>query len=611
MKHVIGLALACSLGLALPLDARAADDSFDPLQAGGVKEDQLTVVSNYKAELAIAGVLQAKKEDVLVCYGAVASPSSWQAVIDLGTRFSTLIAGQAAQQAARAELKKQQSTLEQAKSKLVAAEQTLTEATNAQSEWAKRTDPAATEKKIAADNALASAKAGQVVATQDVAVATKAVATATTKLAALQVTDTSGDKAAPQSLRDEFASALAVTENSARSPANFRAAVKDAKRRAACLRYTTAVNAAFNSTSAAKNAPDANEEQTARVKARIEDTIGKTTDVASAVTGSSSALEQPGAPERVVYTVMSALGADSKTTGSQLLMTLNLASIGSSDSAKPVDNVFLRNLFLRVGLPLQSGSSTSQAAAVATTPSSAMSGSATPATTPEVKRLSFVLGGSLADASDPRLATHDECFDFVKAYVPLALNETESKARVAERQLYYGSCAQIAANRDRLAWRAGLGLVTTKDADRETTKPEVIAGALVYGPSDWVLFNAIGQRLLEPYVVNTVGGGVSLNIDAGGETPGSQWGRLSLDAIGLAEFRPRDASAGVASSKSWEARLSVTGSGKVATGGVAQFSIGPRILSSGDVGLFSTVALTYDADQLINQLLVPPAASTQ
>jgi hypothetical protein len=44
---------------------------------------------------------------------------------------------------------------------------------------------------------------------------------------------------------------------------------------------------------------------------------------------------------------------------------------------------------------------------------------------------------------------------------------------------------------------------------------------------------------------------------------------------------------------------------------LSQFSVGPRILGSGDVGLFATFALTYDADHLINGLLTPPPTTSQ
>ena len=83
---------------------------------------------------------------------------------------------------------------------------------------------------------------------------------------------------------------------------------------------------------------------------------------------------------------------------------------------------------------------------------------------------------------------------------------------------------------------------------------------------------------------------------------GSPFARRGRDG----RIRPADHDLCIKHGTSWEARLSATASGKVATGGVGQFSIGPRILSSGTVGLFSTIALTYDADTLINNLLTPP-----
>ena len=399
--------------------------------------------------------------------------------------------------------------------------------------------------------------------------------------------------------RTEFVHALVSVENAARSPKDFRKAVSDPERVKACNDYRAAFNIAVRSQQAALE-PSADTEQAqiqaATVKARLEDTLGKTTATTSAVAGSSNLLEQPGAPERIVYTVMSALGADSETTGTQLLMTLNLASSLASSDAKPVESPFLRNLFVRVGLPLEVTEGQSQADDPENAPET---------DTPDVSRMSFVVGGSLLDDSDPRLHTDDKCFKFVKAYIPPTLDEEESQNRVRERQLYYASCAQIVANRQRLAWRAGLGILTTKEESHQRTKPEVMAAALVYGPTDWLLFNAIGQRFLQPYKVNTVGGGFSAILDAGGDQPGGQWGRLSIDALGFAQFREKDEAAGISRSKEWEARLAITGSGKIVSGGVAQFSVGPRIFSSGDVGLFTTVALTYDADNLIHSLLTP------
>lgn len=120
--------------------------------------------------------------------------------------------------------------------------------------------------------------------------------------------------------------------------------------------------------------------------------------------------------------------------------------------------------------------------------------------------------------------------------------------------------------------------------------------------------NLIGQRLLQPNIVNVAGAGFSLYADAGGDAPGSEWGRISLDALILAQHREADRANAVTSSTGWEARISLSGSGKVMMGGVGHVSVGPRILSSGDVGIFSTFAFSYDADRLITTLLSPPAA---
>ncbi len=565
----------------LSLSTRSGAEPLE-VDLGGPADEHssLTAASDYQLERAFVSVLKAQQDNVFACYGvATDKHKPWLDLLELGSKLS-------GQVQVNADLKAAQTNVKAATSTLEAANVSVSKAQDALSVWEKRTEPDAIKPTIAAKGELTAALKAQ-------ASAKAAVNDANTALAAAQVALSKvGSTADPKPMRDKFAQDLATLQNAQRSPKDFRKAAEDPARRKACKAYQDAVNAALNVDQATGSDED---EAAARVTARINDTIGKTTGVSSAVTGSSSALEQPGAPERVVYTVMAALGADSKTTGNQLLMTLNLASIGASDSTKPVESVLLRNLFLRVALPLEKTQNQSQAAA------------ATGGTTrPSVSRMSFVLGGSLLDESDPRLPTHDDCFDFARTYTPFALDEKEDEKRIDERQLYYGQCAQIAANRDRLAWRVGAGLATTTEDNRQKTRTEILAAAAVYAPNDTIFFNAIAQRLLEPYVVNTVGGGFSLYVDAGGDKPGTQWGRLSIDALGLAELRPRDDAAGVTHSTGWEARLALTGYGKVASGGVAQFSVGPRILGSGEVGLFSTFALSYDADSLVTTLLTPP-----
>jgi hypothetical protein len=551
------------LGVASLLCAAGGDDEL--LGTGGVTERSLGEQSDYVAECQIAKVLEDNKSDVIACHGATQASQEWEEVIRLGGAFranaahwETLEARTQTQTACGESRAPESQSLSQARAAVTQAE------TAAQS----------------TDDALATAQALEL--------ARSAFAAAIEKEKAEVLKSTNDARAT-------FASALATAENTNRSPADFRKAVRDPARRSACRSYAAALNRALS-----RQDVSPQESQDAAVKARVDDTIGKTTGLSSALTGASSVVEQPGAPDRIVYTVMSALGADSKTTGTQLLMTLNLASIGAADSTRPVASTALRNLFLRVGLPLRSTSGQTQAAGAML---------ATPGANPNVTRMTFVLGGSLLDSSDPRLADHAECFDFARSYAPLALNEKESASRSAERQLYYGSCAQIAANRDRLAWRTGVGVYTTQQGDQQKTTPEILAGALVYGPSDWLMFNLIGQRLLEPHIVNTLGAGVALNIDAGGQTPGSQWGRLSLETLVMVEMTQHDPSAGISSSTGWEARTSISAYGKILTGGIGQVSIGPRILSTGHVGLFATVALTYDADHLINDLLLPPPVS--
>src|SRR4051794_8233970 len=94
MKHLFaGVAVLC-LALTFSAGARAPGAGSDLsvlLGESGVDEDTLTVLSTFKAEATLAGVLAAKQHEVLVCYGALASPQNWNTVVNLGNNLSTQV----------------------------------------------------------------------------------------------------------------------------------------------------------------------------------------------------------------------------------------------------------------------------------------------------------------------------------------------------------------------------------------------------------------------------------------------------------------------------------------------------------------------------------------
>jgi hypothetical protein len=64
-------------------------------------------------------------------------------------------------------------------------------------------------------------------------------------------------------------------------------------------------------------------------------------------------------------------------------------------------------------------------------------------------------------------------------------------------------------------------------------------------------------------------------------------------------------------STDWEMRIAPTLRGKLLGNSIGTVALGPRILGShlDSPGVLATVALTYDADTLVNSLLTPPTAT--
>jgi hypothetical protein len=232
-----------------------------------------------------------------------------------------------------------------------------------------------------------------------------------------------------------------------------------------------------------------------------------------------------------------------------------------------------------------------------------------PASTPG-KRLTLQLGGSLVDDSDPRLPTHDDCYLAALGYVPNSGRVAAANDGAQERIAYYDVCHKLAAARQRLAWRFGVGLLSegppsvagampTTSAGK--TRVELYAGAVIWAPSTWVTTNLIYQHLRLPSVVDTFGGGFATGRNVGGPSSGvNAWGRIGLDVLGFVQR------AKATGDSTWQARIGATFRGRIAGGAFTTISIGPRIFgSSSDVDLLSTVSLSYDVDQLFADISQP------
>lgn len=323
------------------------------------------------------------------------------------------------------------------------------------------------------------------------------------------------------------------------------------------------------------------------------DTLRKTSIASTIATLGSAAVEQPGSPDYVVYSLMTALGGDQQTSGDQLSVSLNLSSLFWPDAKTRLkQDVGFRNVFLRGTFPLkvtqgQTPAPTSDEAAAAAAPDS-------------VRRFSLVLGGSFLDETDTRLDANRRCYEAALAYAGFASTDKEDESRLVERQTYFDVCSHLVVNRARVSWRAGVGLLSNQGDTQASTKPEMAAGVVVWAPTSQVYVNFLGQYFFRPTKVAVGGIGLSAAGNVGGGRSGaSAWARVGVDLTALGAY-DRDAREGT-----WELRLAPALRGRMFGDSVTCFEVGPRILSHGDTQLIATVTFGYDADRVMNQLLTP------
>jgi hypothetical protein len=330
-------------------------------------------------------------------------------------------------------------------------------------------------------------------------------------------------------------------------------------------------------------------------EARQQDTLRKAATLASVLGSGNGLAEQAGAPDRIIFSLMTAAGADKKTNGTQAVLTLNLASLFES-GAKRVDmDPLVRNLTLRAVLPLSSTEATPVSGAA-----QLPSGSAADAT-----RFSLTLGGSLLDHTDPRTEDNAACYRAALAYTPFQWTPDAEEGKRPERQELFDICNRQAASRARLAWRFGVGLL--RPSSESTTKAEVLAGALVWSPNQYTTIDLLYQRLLEPGPADVFGGAISVAGNVGGTKSGvSSWGRVGVDFVLLGGYTHESRDVDM------EFRVTPTFRAKVLTNAFAVLGLGPRFVASrpGGPDLLATFAVTYDADALMDQLLTRPAAGT-
>jgi len=138
------------------------------------------------------------------------------------------------------------------------------------------------------------------------------------------------------------------------------------------------------------------------------------------------------------------------------------------------------------------------------------------------------------------------------------------------------------------------------------TRLELLGASVVWGPNRFLFVNGIYQWVRLPTIAHTFGIGVSLGGNVGGATSGvDSWARVSLDALFLVSHTVP--APGVPDRWDAEARLSGTFRLKLFGGATGAFALGPRILTSdpSHPALLATVGVTYDADQLVDQILAP------
>ena len=381
------------------------------------------------------------------------------------------------------------------------------------------------------------------------------------------------------------------------TPKDFDAFLEDEKRQAAC----DSLAAAFaESQQGSKEASEQRQAANAAAEkapdeAHATDLMRKASTIATALTSSGGEVENPGAPDTVALAIMSALGANKETSGSHAVMTLNLAALVVPREEKRLTlSPAVRNLFVRVAAPLESTEPKPVTDATDETESAESQ--------PNVKRLSVVLGTSLLDASDPRLKPNRECYKKAVQFLPPASTATAEESRAKQRKDLFDVCNRRAAYEQRLALRAGVSIISNADSNNPNTQPELYSGALVYAPTSWIYTNLLYQGIVKPRKIQVMGAGVSIARNVGGPDSGvDAWSRVGIDTMFLV--------ARTVASDDWDWEWRIMPTARVKIGDtVSQLGVGPRILGSGDTGLFATIALSYDVDALMDPLLTAPAA---
>jgi hypothetical protein len=404
---------------------------------------------------------------------------------------------------------------------------------------------------------------------------------------------------ASRDLRNAIDALLTVAH---RSPDDFERRVKTEGWREACAEVARQVYGQSPAKGPIELAPEMAGE---RERAHAKDILRKASALATGLSNGNGLVERPGAPDKVIVSVMSALGAERSSNGTQAVMTLNLAStIWPNDEERLKQSPLVRNLFLRAQLPLDTakGGETATGTTTSTT--------AEPSTASEVSRFSMILGGSFEDDSDQRLPSNDACNFAILAYLPLPESDKDNESLANERKPYYSICNGIAANRRRISWRAGLGFLTepgmaagtTPAATGQRTRTELFAGTAVYAPLSNMFFNLLYQHLFIPTPTNTLGVGMSLAGNVGGESSGvDAWARMGLDTLMLFTREHDDP-------WQWQWRVALTTQARLSDNTITTVSLGPRFLGgTSDPGFLASIALSYDADNLIQPLLTPIA----
>lgn len=422
----------------------------------------------------------------------------------------------------------------------------------------------------------------------------------------------SGSQAAVATARalEVFHAAVSEAENAARSPDAFEALVqfeaiaKNQTRRNACraLRQserTQLVKAEGARAASLRSATLGAEVSTQPSVDHASDTLRKSQGTASATTTTTSLIENPGSPDKLAFSVLSALGADSKTTGTQTVLNLSLSSLlWPSETERLAQPAWGRNLFVRGAFPLSATDKVPQTGA----------GAASAGSSVQVSRFSLLLGGSLLDETDTRLPSARECYELAAAYVPFPQTSDEAASRTEERKQLYDVCAHLAAQKTRLGWRGGLGFYTPNDVDTPKTRPELAVGAIVWGPTSWLYLNFLYQGIIEPNRIDNMGVGFSLAGNADATRSGvNALARVGLDFIFMLNYQHADRTT------DWEMRIAPTVRGKLFGNSIGTLAAGPRFLGGhvDSPGVLATLALSYDADTLVDSLLTPAPPSTK